>query len=598
MPVPEHSTPGLARRILSMNISLKRYGSLLAHYLRPQWKRALLLALLLLTSIGLQLLNPQILRYFIDTAASGGSSRSLLIAAALFLAAGLINQGLSTWAIYVGADVGWTATNLLRIDLARHCLALDMSFHNERTPGELIERIDGDVTALSNFFSQFVVKVLGSGLLVIGVVALLFQEDIHVGFALLAYALLAVVVLHRTRNIAVESTTEERQASADLLGFVEERLNGLDDIRANGGGGYVMHRFHGVIRQMYRKGRRAWVMRGVLWVVIIGLFTFGDVIAFGMGIYLFKLGAITLGTVYLFFQYTEMLRQPLEQITQQLQDLQKAGASIGRVDDLLRISTIMQDGSMPLPSSGPLAIEFEKVSFAYGEKGTVLKDLRFRLEPGTVLGLLGRTGSGKTTITRLLFRLYDATSGSIRLGEVDLRDVRLGSLRRRVAMVTQEVQLFHATVRDNLTFFDRSIPEGRIEEVIENLGLSDWYASMPQGLDTMLATGGGGLSAGEAQLLAFTRVFLQDPGVVILDEPSSRMDLATERLLERAMQGLVRNRTAIINAHRLSPVARADEIMVMENGHIGEHGRREELAADPSSRLYSLLRAGLEEVEV
>jgi ABC-type multidrug transport system fused ATPase/permease subunit len=581
-----------------MKISIQRYAGLLLVYLKPQWRRALLLAILLLASIAVQLVNPQILRYFIDTAMKGGATDSLVTAAAFFLGFGLLNQLLSTTATYLGADVGWTATNRLREDLARHCLDLDMSFHNERTPGELIERIDGDITALSNFFSQFVVKVLGSGVLVIGVLVMLYREDWRVGLALTVYTFAGAYILNRSRDMAVESTAEERQASADVLGFVEERLNGLDDIRANGGGAYVMHRFHGVLRRMFITGRHAWAKRGLLWVIIIGLFTFGDIMSFGIGIYLFQAGAITLGTVYLFFQYTEMLRAPLEQITQQLQDLQKAGASIGRVEELRNIRTAMTDGPDELQPAGPLSIEFDDVSFSYGEKAPILKHVSFKLEAGRVVGLLGRTGSGKSTITRLLFRLYDPEGGAIRLGGRDLRDVRMHLLRRRVAMVTQEVQLFHATVRDNLTFFDRKMPEEQIMKVIEELGLRDWYASMPQGLDTMLTTGGGGLSAGEAQLLAFTRVFLQDPGLVILDEPSSRMDRATERLLEQAMQRLVRNRTAIIIAHRLSTVARADEIIIMENGRIHEHGERTTLAADPSSRLYALLQAGLEEVEV
>ena len=242
-------------------------------------------------------------------------------------------------------------------------------------------------------------------------------------------------------------------------------------------------------------------------------------------------------------------------------------------------------------------MEFDHVSFAYGEKGIILNDISCRLEPGTVLGLLGRTGSGKTTMTRLLFRLYDPEKGTLRLGNTDIRDMKLGELRKSVAMVTQEVQLFHATVRDNLTFFDRSIPDHRIEEVIEELGLSEWYASMPEGLNTQLTAGGGGLSAGEAQLVAFTRVFLQDPGLVILDEPSSRMDLATEQLLERSMVKLMKNRTAIIIAHRLSTVSRADKIMILKNGIIEEFGDRTVLAEDPASHFHSLLRTGLEELE-
>ena len=232
----------------------------------------------------------------------------------------------------------------------------------------------------------------------------------------------------------------------------------------------------------------------------------------------------------------------------------------------------------------------------------VLQDVSFRLRPGTVLGLLGRTGSGKTTLTRLLFRLYDPDKGVIRLGDTapltDVRQVPLVDLRQRVGMVTQNIQLFHATVRDNLTLFDDTIPDQEILQVIQDLGLWDWYRSLPQGLDTELESGGGGLSAGEAQLLAFARIFLQDPGLVILDEASSRLDPATEHLIERAVDRLVHapRRTAIIVAHRLGTVQRADEIMILEKGRIGEHGSRVALANDPASRFHSLLQTGLEEV--
>jgi ABC-type multidrug transport system fused ATPase/permease subunit len=233
------------------------------------------------------------------------------------------------------------------------------------------------------------------------------------------------------------------------------------------------------------------------------------------------------------------------------------------------------------------------VSFAY-DASVILDGITFALAPGRVLGLLGRTGSGKTSITRLVFRLYDPTEGEVLLGGIDARRPMQADLRRRIAMVTQEVQLFHATVRDNLTFFDRSFDDEKILSTIGELGLNEWFARLPDGLDTMLGAGGHGLSAGEGQLLAFTRVFLRDPGLVILDEPSSRMDLATQSLLERAMNKLLRGRTAIIIAHRLSTVARADEIMILDHGHIAEHGDRIVLANDPSSRFAGLLRAGHE----
>ncbi len=210
--------------------------------------------------------------------------------------------------------------------------------------------------------------------------------------------------------------------------------------------------------------------------------------------------------------------------------------------------------------------------------------------------MLGRTGSGKTTLARLVFRLYDPTRGRVILGGTPLTQPQLKSLRDRVALVTQDVQLFQATVRDNITFFDRSIPDGKILEVIHELGLAEWLQGLPKGLDTRLETGGRSISAGEAQLLAFTRVFLRDPGLVILDEASSRLDPATEQLIERAIDKLLRNRTAIIIAHRLGTLHRTGEIMILEGGRIVEHGNRDNLAADPGTRFHSLLRTGLEEV--
>jgi ATP-binding cassette subfamily B protein len=227
----------------------------------------------------------------------------------------------------------------------------------------------------------------------------------------------------------------------------------------------------------------------------------------------------------------------------------------------------------------------------------VLDGLSFQLAPGKVLGLLGRTGSGKTTLARLVFRFYDPNTGCILLDGADIRSARVGELRQRIALVTQDVQLFQASVRDNLTFF-RQMPDQQIRTAIAALGLADWLDALPQGLDTVLGAGGRSLSAGEAQLLAFARAFLRDPGLVILDEASSRLDPVTEQRIERAVDRLLRGRTAIVIAHRLDTVQRADEIMILEDGRIGEHGKRIALASDPNSRFYELLQTGLEEVLV
>jgi ATP-binding cassette, subfamily B, bacterial len=592
--------------------SLRRYGRMLGRYLQPQWRAAAALGLLLLGSIGLQLLVPQILRRFIDAAsvaATDGRGIAAAMAAApawwapggllglalLFLIVALLTQLLGAGATYAGAAVGWTATNALRSDLARHCLGLDLGFHKTRTAGEMIERIDGDVTALSDFFAQFSVRVLGGLLLLVGILVVLWFENAWIGAALTLFTLLELAVLARTREVAVPATTLEREANAKLFGFVEERLAGIEDIRANGGGAHALHRFLVPIRTFFFHTRRAWMLRSVVWLSSYGLFVLGSLVTLGASIHLVTAGAITLGTGYMVFQYMVMLQAPIEQITQQMQQLQRAGASIGRVDDLLRTQSALAPGAdRPLPD-GPLEVRFDDVTFRYADAapGTppILDEVRLRLAPGRVLGLLGRTGSGKTTLTRLLFRFYDPDVGTVRIAGVPTVDVDLDVLRTRVGMVTQDVQLFQATVRENLTFFDRTIPDERLRAVLHQVGLGEWLAQLPDGLDTFVKAGGGNLSAGEAQLLAFARVFLKDPGLVILDEPSSRLDPATERHLERCVERLLRGRTAIIIAHRLETVERADEVLILEAGRVVEHGPRERLAADPGARYARLLAA-------
>jgi ATP-binding cassette subfamily B protein len=579
-----------------MNIPFKRYWDLLGGYFLLQKGRFVLLTVLLLGSIGLQLINPQIMRYFLDAALAGVADRTLVLTGLSFMGIALLQQVVGVSGTYVGETVAWTATNTLRADLARHCLNLDMSFHNDHSPGELIERIDGDVAELSNFFSQLVIRVLGNLVLLLGILFALFLEDVRVGLVFLVFASLVLIALNQVRGVAIPYQKALRAATADLFGFLEEQLAGTEDIRSSGAVDYVLRRLYVLMYGILGHWRMGSRMMLIVHATGGMLLAVGTTLAFVAGYNLYRAGAITIGTAYLIVYYTNLLRRPIRELTQQIESLQNIGASTERLADLQSVESKILDGPGADIPDGPLSLTFDGVAFSYVADEPVLQNLSFRLEPGTVLGLLGRTGSGKTTLTRLIFRLYEPTSGRIELGEVDNRVPRLKELRQRVAMVTQDVQLFQATVRDNLTLFDRSIPDEMILNVIEELELADWYGRLPYGLDTRLETGGRGLSAGEAQLLAFTRVFLRDPGLVILDEASSRLDPATETRIERAVGKLLQNRTGIIVAHRLGTVQRADEIMILEDGRVIEYGAREDLMDDPGSRFSTLLRTGLEEV--
>lgn len=564
---------------------------LVATYLRPEWSRLVLLALLLFAGIALQLANPQLARTFVDHAEAGAPTSTLVRLAAGFLVVALLTQAATVAETYVAEDVGWRTTNALRVDLTRHLLTLDDSFYAEHGAGELIERIDGDVSAIAGFFARFVVHVVGSALFLVGVLLLLWREDWRIGFLLTTFAAGAVVYMTRGGGFVGTRAREARQANADLSAFLEERLAAMPDIKANGADGYIMRRLHERLRDRFHTGRRSILAASIFSNVVNATFVAGAAASLALSVVLQTRGALTVGAVFMVFRYTTMLRLPLERLSRHMNSFQQATGGIVRVRELLATEPRVVDGDGEAVPAGALSVELRHVSFAYDAE-PVLDDVSLRLEPRQVLGLLGRTGSGKTTIARLLFRLHDVAEGSIALGGTDVRRTRLDDLRRRVALVTQDVQLFAGTLRDNVTLYDPAVSDARLIEVFEALGLGRWVDGLPYGLDTVLGATARGLSAGETQLVALARVLLKDPGLVVLDEASSRLDPQTEQLLEHAITNLLDGRTGIVIAHRLVTIERADIVLVLDRGGVAELGRREELAADPDSRLSQLLAAG------
>lgn len=557
-----------------------------------------LLAIILCGAIGVQVATPLVASSFIDQATGGAAQRDLLFLALLTMVMALVGQGAAVAEVYVAEQVSWAATNALRTDLVAHLLRLDASFHTVHTSGELIERVDGDVAALARFFSRFVVYVLGNGLMIVVILGLLFQVDWRVGLGMSGFVALGLVAMLRIRAAAIPAWAAARQASADFYGFLGEYLAGMEDVRSSGAGAFVLRRCAEVMRSWL-----AVILRAEMWGYVIiatsqGLFAVGTAVAFALSAMLYRDGTLTIGAVYLIFLYITILRQPTEQLRTEVQDLQQADASMGRVEELLATTPRLADGQRETLPPGQLAVELDGVSFAYANHAPVLRGVSMRVAPGRVLGVVGRTGSGKTTLTRLLARFYDPLAGTVRIGGADLRDVRLAAVRSRIGLVTQDVHLFNSSVRDNITLFDAGVSDTRIRAVLDSLGLTSWLEELPHGLDTELGPGGVGLSAGQAQVLACARIFLRDPDIVILDEASSRLDPATERLVHLALGRLLAGRTGIIVAHRLSTITYADDILVLEDGRVREYGSRIALSSDSSTRFSELLRIAGEGVSV
>ena len=551
----------------------RAHRHLLLEYLRDERGRAFGLAVLLVVSQAVPLGGPLIIKRFVDRATAGALLAELVTLAVLYLVVAVVAQGASVVVTWAGTQLAWRVTDRIRADAARHALSLDLAWHGQHNPGELIERIDGDITKMSEFYARVVLQVVAAGLLLVGVLVIVWAQDWRAGAIVTAFVAVAVTVVRRVHDLAVPAATVERAASADLFGGIEERAAGLEDLRANGGAPHVLTRFQEASATTYRASIGAERASSLVLVATHGTFAAGTALTLATGVWLYQGGAISIGAVFLLLQSTQVLKRALMLIAEQLRQLQKAGAGAARVADVLRVQPTVAEPDRPtaLPS-GPLDVRFENVTLSYPGGTEALRDVSFEIPAGSVLGVVGRTGSGKTTIARALVRFYDVDSGSVRVGGVDVRDVALAQLRTAVGLVTQDVQLFETSLRDNLTLFDGDgdgdDADARLINVLDALDLGDWFQRLPDGLDTVLGPGGSGVSAGEAQLLAFARVFLRDPGVVILDEATSRLDPVTEERIDRAVRTLLEGRTGVVIAHRPKTLEAADDVLTLDTGRL------------------------------
>ncbi|MCM1991148.1 ABC transporter ATP-binding protein [Oceanirhabdus seepicola] len=581
-----------------MEFIKKLFSSLFFKYSKKQKLKMSILGIAMIITVGLQIVSPQITRFFLDAAKNGEEFKHIMYAAIMFIGVAVVQQIFSLITRYLGEIVAWKATNEIRIDLVKHCLGLDMTFHKEYQSGELIERIDGDVSGLFGLFSGVVLNVINNFLLLVGILVVLLFEDWRISLGLCIFSLFAMYTLWFVKRKTEVHWEKASEMNAKFYGFIGEQISSTEDIATCNGRNHVMKKFYKIIRKMFPVIRRAELTWASIWSTTTIIFAVGNIIALGLSTYLWSKGAISIGTVYLIFNYTEHLRRPIEQMKVDLQELQVSGASVSRINELFNIESKLVKGAKELCNDKSGTVEVKNVYFEYEEGATVLNDISIEVKSGNILGILGHTGSGKTTLARLLVRLYDVTHGQVLINGQNIKSITFEDLRKNIAYVTQEVQLFNATVRDNITMFNEEIDDKTILHIIDELGLSKWLDKLPNGLDTNLGSNSTNLSAGESQLLAFVRVFLKNPSVIILDEATSRVDLLTEQMIERALDKLLKERTCIIIAHKLKTLDRAHEILVLDNGRMIEHGSRKDLVKDKESTYSKLLNHGIEEVLV
>ncbi|HEY9392198.1 MAG TPA: ABC transporter ATP-binding protein [Mycobacteriales bacterium] len=484
-----------------------------------------------------------------------------------------------------------TTLAALRVRAFRHVHNLSMLHQQTERRGSLVSRVTSDVDQLSTFMQWggiLVVISVGQLLLATVLMALYSWQLTVLVWVCFIPLVLAMRVFQRRLGVAYGRV---RARVGDLLGAVAESVVGAETIRAYGVADRTSDRIDTAIDRHYRSSISAQTLTALVFVsgeLMAAVANTGVIV---VGVLLGIGGQISTGELVAFLFLVTLFVGPVQVSTEALNEAQNAVASFRRVLEVLGTEPDVADpgpDGVPLPP-GALDIRFDHVGFAYPDGPEVLHDVRLHLEPHRRFAVVGETGSGKTTLVKLLTRLMDPTTGQILVGGVPLSRVSFTSLRQRVVMVPQDGFLFDATVADNVRYGRPDATDDEVAAAFASLGLGDWLASLPHGVATPVGERGGALSVGERQLVAIARAYLADPDVLVLDEATSAVDPATEVRLARALASLTRGRTAISIAHRLSTAESADEVIVVDSGRIAQRGPHDRLVTEPGpyARLYA-----------
>jgi ATP-binding cassette subfamily B multidrug efflux pump len=595
-----------------MNLDRQRLRRLLPYFVRE--RRRLLLTLLLLVPLALAasvqpLLVGQAIAALRGEAvlpwlAGRPMAETLRLLVALLLGAVLLRLALQGTQSYTVQVVGQRLTARIRDDLFHHALALPLRFHDRMPVGKLLTRLTSDVDALAEVFGSGAVGVLADlvTLLVIGVTMVSIEWRLGLLLLLIQVpVVLGVLWLQRRYRLANYRVREELgQLNADL----QENLQGLEVVQM-----FRREQENSEAFARTNAGYRRAVTGTIFYDSAISAFIEWVALAavalvLALGGAMVSGGAMGLGTLTTFILFSQRVFDPLRQLAERFTQIQGGLTAVERIGELMEQPLEIEDrpretlGTAALRSAGqarsPGEVVFEGVTFAYRQDEPILEDLSFRIAPGEHVAIVGPTGSGKTTVIRLLCRLYEPQRGRILLDGIDIRELPTATLRQRLGVVLQDTFLFSGNVADNLRL-DADLDDRALEGLCASLGLTPLLERLDQGLNTELRERGGNLSSGERQLLAVARVAVRDPSVLVMDEATAFLDPSTEATLQRDLDRLLRDRTAIVIAHRLATVEAADRILVLRRGRLVEEGNHRQLRAAGGlyARLAELQEKGL-----
>lgn len=569
-------------------------------YVRPYRRRVLLAVAAVLVATGAQLAIPLVVRHGIDGAILGADrgASMLLSAAAVFAAVIAVNYAATWLQDRIIAVTGEQVIFDLRYAMFAHLQHVALSFMDKTEVGRMMSRLQGDVNALQEFLENSI-TVLGDLVLLFGIIAIMLALDFELGIVTLSVVptllVLRVVWLPRAR----EAFRRARETNAIANGALAEGIHAVRTVQGM--------RREAVNFDLYdekaRENLKAHLTAAKYAQIMVP--AVDTLTGAAMGIVVFLGGtqvldrSLDVGVMVAFLFYVQRFFDPIRSLTIQYSVMQRAMASGKRIFEVLDVPLAIADrpGAVD-PSSLDGAIEFRNVNFGYTKNRPILKDVSFAVAPGETVALVGPTGSGKTSITALLHRFYDVSSGSVTIDGRDVRDYAKSALGRHIAMVLQEPFLFTGTVFENIRYRKTGATQADVERAARAVGAHDFIAQLPNGYDTVLEQQGRNLSLGQRQLLSFARALVADARILILDEATASIDSYTERQIQRALARVLEGRTGIVIAHRLATIRNADRIVVLQEGRVVESGTHASLIAEKGlyAKLHTLNYASFDDL--
>jgi len=489
---------------------------------------------------------------------------------------------------YTSQSVGIRAVNDVRNQLFVHLIDQPMKFFDSNISGRLVTRVTNDVQNLNNMFSTMISSIFKDAVLIAGVLYVLYLIDLRLFLITIPIFAGVAIVTTIFRIYSRRAYRVVRAKLAAINGFLAEHLSGMVVTVLFNKEKEKSDEFSVINNDYYRAMIKQLLIFAFFRPLIDFLRYVGIAILIWFGAQSIVHGQIEIGTLYAFISYIGIAFNPINDLAQNFSDIQSAMVSIERIRALLKLPQPQK----PLPgkkiSSGK--IDVKNLWFGYSQDTTILQDVSFTVENGGKLAIVGHTGAGKSTISSILTGLYPYSKGSVKIGDIEIKDCPIEELRKNVNIVIQEVMLFSGTVFDNIRLFDEKITKEMAIEAIKKLDIEKFISSLPNGIDTEVREGGNNLSMGQRQLISMIRTFVRQPKVVIMDEATSNVDVETESLIQRASEKLTEGRTTIVIAHRLSTVRNIERIIVIDNGKIVEEGNHEELMKKDGiyAKLYQL----------